>query len=219
MRAGFFLAFALLLAPAAVHAAEDKAVEVISGRSVTFTSPISIGDTANSNPEVFEVILDRDTRQVTVVGGRRAGSGTYIIWSPNRKRRYEVLVKVRAQNYEATAQALRDAFIDIDGVTVRIVADQVLVEGTVVLPEELIVIDRVLSKYPEAVNLVGLDQSVLNTLAKAIEQEIGRDTVHTKVVGDTILLEGYVYSEAEKKRAQDIADALLPRTNNKIQIK
>ena len=102
-------------------------------------------------------------------------------------------------------------------ITVRVVGRNIIVDGVVVLPEHLITVDKMVARYPEVVNLVGLDSSTMETIAAAITREIARPGVTARVAGSVILLEGSVYSQAEKERAEMIANALLPRIKSEIQ--
>ena len=67
--------------------------------------------------------------------------------------------------------------------------------------------------------LAKFDDSIVgNYAAQAILQDIGLDTVTARVVGDTVILEGVVYSQADLKRAEEIARLKMPNVKNLLQI-
>lgn len=215
-RVGLLVLIAIgLISGTAFAAEEQETVTIIAGRSHTYHSPVPIGDISNSNAPVVGDHVNRKSNEI-VFFGNKAGEATYVIHSARNQKRITLLVRVVERDVETAAEEIRAILADLDGVTVRAVGQNVLLEGTVLLPENLLVVDETAKRYPEVINLVGLDETLMRTLAEAITDEIDRPGVRARAAGDVIFLEGTVTSEAEKQRAEKIAEALLPRVKSSL---
>ncbi len=215
-RAGWLLLLAIsLFAPTAAEAGED--VVIVIGKQVTITVPFPIGSGANSNPGVVQATV-LDKRRI-ILFGRKVGSASYVVFDErNRSRRVEYDVRVVSEDLGRVRDDLQRQIGDIEGVEVNVRGDQVIVEGDVALEMEKQRIDKLTFNRPNVQNLVRLSPLAVKALARTIEQNIGRPDVTARPLKDKILLEGVVYSEEQKTRAEAIATTLYNNVVNVIEI-
>ena len=107
---------------------------------------------------------------------------------------------------------------DIEGVEVNVKGDQVVVEGDVALESELQRIAKLTEKRLNVQNLVRLSPLAVKALARTIEQNIGRPDVTARPLKDKILLEGTVYTDEQKVRAEAIATTLYNNIVDVIEV-
>lgn len=212
--AGFFLA-------PRIASAED--IVIVVGKSATVQVPFPLGQGANSNPEVVQAVPDVGARKI-IFFGRKTGRATYTIFDArNRARKVEYEIDVIAEDLYRKRDYLQRQIGDIEGVEVRVQGDSVIVEGDVALEAELQRINKLTlgpggGPLPNVQNLVRLSPLAVKALARTIEQNIGRPDVTARPLKDKILLEGVVYSEEQKARAEAIAKTLYDNVVNVIEI-
>lgn len=209
-----------MLAPG-IASAEDIAIVV--GKSATVTVPFPLGQGANSNPEVVQAVPDVGARKI-IFFGRKTGRATYTIFDRrNRSVKIEYNIDVIAEDLFRKRDYLQRQIGDIEGVEVRVQGDSVIVEGDVALESELARINKLTlspggAPLPNVQNLVRLSPLAVKALARTIEQNIGRPDVTARPLKDKILLEGVVYSEEQRARAEAIAKTLYENVVNVIEI-
>lgn len=211
----------MFLVPRAAFADD---VVIVVGKSYTVTVPFPLGQGANSNPEVVQAVPDPAQRKL-IFFGRKVGRATYTIFDArNRARKVEYEIDVVAEDLFRLRDYLQRQIGDIEGVEVRVQGDSVIVEGDVALESELQRIAK-LTQSPggggtraNVSNLVRLSPLAVKALARTIEQNIGRPDVTARPLKDKILLEGVVYSEEQKARAEAIAKTLFDNVVNVIEI-
>lgn len=217
-----FLVLTLLATTSAAAEREfDAEIQIVAGHQMVYDSKIPIGGISNSNPRAVRDVVDRKNNQI-IFFGTAPGEMTYVIFDRhNARRRYTILVRVVDKDLGRAADELRSLFQErgLDGISVRVAGRGVLVEGSVTLPKDLVLVNKILKRYPEAVNLVGIDKATLETLVEDIEHEIDRPTVQVRLLGNTVVLEGWVTSQAEKDRAEEIAEAILGGMDSRLEVR
>lgn len=215
-----FLLVVLLVLPRAAFADD---IVIVVGKSYTVNVPFPLGQGANSNPEVVQAVPDPGQRKL-IFFGRKVGRATYTIFDArNRARKVEYEIDVVAEDLYRLRDYLQRQIGDIEGVEVRVQGDSVIVEGDVALESELQRIAKLTqgpggSVRPNVQNLVRLSPLAVKALARTIEQNIGRPDVTARPLKDKILLEGVVYSEEQKVRAEAIAKTLYENVVNVIEV-
>lgn len=104
-----------------------------------------------------------------------------------------------------------------EGLTLRIVGDQIVADGKVLVPKEISRVDEVLKKVggADVLNLIELSPLTLEMFAKKIEEEINggknrpRD-VRTSVKNGRIFLEGIVDRKVDRDLAERICQTYFP---------
>lgn len=198
--------------------AQDE-LTIVQGRSETYRSRVPIANTTNSNPRVVEAAVDRRTNEI-VFFGRRRGTATYTIADRrNPSIRVEVLIRVIGSDMDEIRRNLIKAIGDIEGVVIRFAGENILLEGEVSLDSEIRRIDSIATRYPQVINNVTLSPLTLRIFARTIEKDIGLPDVQARPLKDSILLEGVVYSEEQKVKAETIAKARFPRIVNTLEVR
>ncbi len=210
-------ALVIVVAPAAARAAEE--VVIVVGKQVTVNIPFPIGSGANSNPEVVQAVVDPQSRRI-IFFGRRVGSASYVVFDArSRTNRKEYDIRVVGEDLARIRDNLQRQIGDIEGVEVKLQGDQVIVEGDVALESELQRIEKLTLNRPNIQNLVRLSPLAIKATARTIQQAIDRPEVTARPLKDKILLEGDVYSDEQKTRAEMIATTLFSNIVNVIEVK
>ncbi len=108
----------------------------------------------------------------------------------------------------------------IEGVEVRRSGRKIILEGTVLTDRDKEKVDRIAEQYPQVVNLVHVDrQTEERLLADEIRRRLNLPSVLVRVVGRKAILEGEVYDEASRERAEQVATAYADDVVNLISIR
>lgn len=159
-----------------------------------------------------------DVADVKVVGksqllvtAQASGRTTLTVWTGSQQLQRTVIVEPpRAEDLARQLKAL--GFSELD---VRTIGDKVVVDGHVESLQDMRRLRSIVSGLSYVSLLVRLDAQVVNaalsTTAEQINTALKRNGIASAkavVVGQRILLEGSVSDEAERDKAQRIADAL-----------
>lgn len=210
--------FLALLAGPISEAQAAEEIVIVTGKSRTVQIPFPIGGGSNSNPRTVQAVPDLQNRRITFFG-RNPGQASYVVFdSRSRTNRIEFDIRVVAQDLARLRDDMQRQLGDIEGVEVRVSGDQVVIEGDVALEAELKRVQKVASSSNSVINLVRLSPLAVKALARTIEQNIARPDVTARPLKDKILLEGIVYSEEQRIRAESIAKTLYDNVVNVIEI-
>ena len=124
-------------------------------------------------------------------------------------------VIVANQNLVRYLERLKDKLREVEGITINIEDQKVVIRGDVLSPNDYgIIVNEIGDKsYGDAViNKAIMSNVTLNALAKKIESDVQlfAPTVRAKVLNGKIILDGSVDSEAMKARALRRAEWYLP---------
>ncbi len=140
---------------------------------------------------------------------KRQGSSIMIIKNKEDKIITRLHIDIQRDNLHKIAAELRDLFIAIDGIEVKIYNKKVIIDGQVLLPREMDRINAVVAKYGDTGlvhSLVTYSPQAQKKIAEIIEKEIGYPEVTVRYAYNRFLLEGCVNSPDEKTRALHIAE-------------
>ena len=205
--------------PSMTWAQDSEEIIIVKGRQKIIKPGIPIGTTSNSNTRVLEAVVQRDQNQV-ILFGQRVGEATFIIFdrrNPGIREEYEI--RVIGADLDRIRRQLLSAIGDIEGVNIRVVGNQVLIEGEVSLEQERFRIQTLADRFPQVISLVILSPLTLQILASTIERDIGIPEVQARPLKDKILLEGVVYSPEQKLKAEEIAKARHPKIINTLEVR
>lgn len=214
---GIPLVAALLMGFPGTSRAGDEIVIVV-GKQQMVTVPFPIGQGLISNASVVKTFVDTDARRITFFGIRPGGSTYTVFDARSRNHRIEYDIRVVSEDLNRVRDDLQRQIGDIEGVEINIRGDQVIVEGDVALEGEMQRIAKLCGGHTNVQNLVHLSPLAVKALARTIEQNIGRPDVTARPLKDKILLEGVVYSDEQKERAEAIATTLYSNIVNVIEV-
>ena len=142
---------------------------------------------------------------------KRVGSATLTIQDARGRIISEFFLTVRRSDLNKVAKEIQLLLSEIDGITVRIINNKVIVDGQVLLPKELSRIYSVVQQYGDkASNLVTLSPIAQRKIAEYIERDINNPQIHVRTVNGKFLLEGIadVGSATENLRERSRAEAI-----------
>jgi pilus assembly protein CpaC len=137
---------------------------------------------------------------------------TLTIHDSKDRKLYEFRLDVKKSNLTKVAQEIRALLTDIEGITIKIINNRVVVDGQVLLPRELSRIIAVVGQYgdQQASSLVTLSPIAQKKIAAAIMADIDRPEITVRAVGDKFILEGVAANKDERDRAYQIAQVYVP---------
>lgn len=132
----------------------------------------------------------------------------------------ELHLDIRESSVDKTIRDLKALLSDIEGVEYKAVNGGVVLDGFVLLPQDLLRVNNVVATYKQGVpdgvaaikinSLVTLSPIARKRIIEYISREINNPEVTVSSVGDYIKLEGSVNSEDEKRRIVDLVSVYLP---------
>ena len=142
---------------------------------------------------------------------KKVGSATLTIQDARGRIISEFFLTIRRSDLNKVAKEIQLLLSEVDGITVRIINNKVIVDGQVLLPKELSRIYSVVEQYGDkASNLVTLSPIAQRKIAEYIERDINNPQIHVRNVNGKFLLEGVadVGSTPENRRERDRAEAI-----------
>lgn len=192
------------LGPSYARAAET--LQMVRGAQRIISAP-GVSRIAIADPNVADVkVVGPGEVLVTATGDGRT---ELTIWRGSRVTKYEVVVST--MDPRQLKREIEKLLGDREGLRVRVVRDQVYIEGKVLTLSDLEKAEEVATMYPQARNLVKLDPSAHSHIANALNKQLSRvglNTAKATVVGKTIFLEGTVDSEADLKKAEIVTQGM-----------
>lgn len=161
--------------------------------------------------KVTKISLDRNSGMLKFTP-QKPGFGTLAIHDAKDKKLYEFRISVQRSDYAKVAQEVRALLSDIEGITIKIINNKVVVDGQVLLPKEMNRIISVVNQYGESrvSSLVTLSPLAQRKIAQAIANDINNPEITVRAVNDKFILEGSAADMAEKDRAEAIAQMYVP---------
>jgi Flp pilus assembly secretin CpaC len=159
---------------------------------------------AMGNPDVADVHVTSPGELLLL--GRHQGRTTLTLWVGGRPTTRTVIVD------DGSGDDLARLIHDLVNPTLKVrnYEDRIVVDGVVDSLEELRRLQQIVGDDARVTLLVRLDSGALRALAENITQAFHRNGLleaRASAVGTRILLEGAVTDEAERQKAQSIADA------------
>ncbi|MDX9731144.1 MAG: hypothetical protein RBT63_05180, partial [Bdellovibrionales bacterium] len=138
-------------------------------------------------------------RGVILMRPRNEGLATLSIHDRNDNKIYEFFLDVKRSNLTKVVREIRALLADIEGITVKIINNRVVVDGQVLLPRDLSRILAVIAQYGEAQasSLVTLSPVAQRKIAQMISNHIGNPEIEVLPINDKFILEGTVSDAAE----------------------
>lgn len=151
----------------------------------------------------------------------KAGSGIVTLHNKKTGQIYlELHLDIRDSVVDKTIRDLKALLADVEGLEYKAVNGGVLIDGFVLLPQDLLRVSNVIATYRNT-GAEGAGKVIINSLVtlspiarkriiEYISREVNNPEVTVSSVGDYIKLEGSVNSEEEKRRIADLVAVYLP---------
>jgi pilus assembly protein CpaC len=141
----------------------------------------------------------------------KAGVATLSIHEKTGNKIFEYRIEVRDTKLTKMVREIRALLSDIEGISIKIVNDRVVVDGKVVHPEDLNRIVGVLGQYgTDAASLVEVSPFAQQKIAEIIEREINNPDVQVRARNGVFVLTGEVQTEFDSKQAELVARTFAP---------
>lgn len=143
---------------------------------------------------------------------RTEGFGTMTIHDKRNGRVVaEYRIDVKKNKLDKVVKEMQSLIGDIEGITIKVINNRVVVDGQVLLPRDFSRIIDVVKQFGEqASSIVTMSPVALKKIAEMISREINNPEVEVQAINDKIILKGYVNSADEQARAEIIAKTYLP---------
>lgn len=161
--------------------------------------------------KVTRLSINRD-QNILLFQATKQGVATLTIHNSKGQKIYEFNLDVRKSDLTKVAQEIRALLSDIEGITVKIINNRVVVDGQVLLPRDMNRIISVVAQYGEklASSLVTLSPMAQQKIKQAIANDINNPEITVRAVNDKFILEGVAIDQGEKDRAEAIAQMYVP---------
>jgi pilus assembly protein CpaC len=134
-----------------------------------------------------------------------------IIDSKTKKVVAEYNVSIKKSRLDGVANEIRALLGDVEGISIKVVNNRVVVDGQVLLPKDMSRIYSVVQQFgDQAATLVTLSPLALKKITEYIIRDINNPDIEVRAVNDKIILQGYANNEDEKTRAEIIAKTYMP---------
>lgn len=170
-----------------------------------------------ADPAVIDAKPAQDGQSVLVSGLAEGNSELRI----ERLQGSELVTNVVVRSdLSQMADQIKELLSDVEGLEIKIMGNKIVLKGKILTKSDNEKVSKVIGAYPGIIlNMSTFDTSGMShAYEQAILQEIGLDTITARVMGDTVVLEGVVYSAADLKRAEEIARLKMPNVRNLIQV-
>lgn len=139
------------------------------------------------------------------------GVGTLTIHDGKGLAVAEYRIEVRKSRLDTIMREMQGLLGDIEGISIKVVNNRVVVDGQILLPRDMNRIYNVVSQYGElATSIVSLSPLAQKKIAEFIARDINNPEIEVRAVNDKFILQGVANNEDESKRAEVIAKLYVP---------
>ncbi len=118
---------------------------------------------------------------------------------------------IKKTDLQRVAKEIQSLLTTIEGITIRILNNKVVVDGQILLPSDMKRIHSVVKQYGNlATSLVVLSPIAQNKIAEFIEKKISNPEIRCNAINGKFILEGFASEQAEKDKAEIIAKMYIP---------
>ena len=147
---------------------------------------------------------------ILILTPNKTGVATMNIVDSSNKIIQEIRLKVTESKLSSVAKEVTSLLGGIDGISVKIVNNKVIVDGEVLLPVDMNRINAVLKQFPgQASSIVTMSPLALKKMAEIIEREVNNPEIHCKAANESFILEGWAADKNEQQRAEIIAKTFV----------
>lgn len=165
-----------------------------------------------ARPELLNITARPSKREIEF-NGIKPGTTTVTIRDTAGDIRLQYTIVVTATGSSSVVSELRELIGDVEGLRIVIKGGKIVVEGEIVVPDDIGRVSKVLVNYPMVLTLIELSPQTQRVIARKMSDELAKNNlkdVTVRVVNKTYWLEGVVSNEEKKKLALIIAKAYLP---------
>ncbi len=209
--------------PRAKKESEEKAskqeVLLIAGLQSTYDIPFKPCMTGGNYDECLRItnkslvtVQYAEQKSQLIFTPLKKGETTVVIRDDGGDIRIILNVVISESNLVRRVKELKDLLKDIEGVEIKVVADKIVVDGEVVVVQDLNRLYAVLSDgaYKDIVmNLVTVSPMGLKLFAEKMQTEINNQAIKVRTMNGMFILEGQVESADQKDLALKVAKGMI----------
>lgn len=172
-----------------------------------YNTKIQIG-----NQKILSLLLAPSRREITF-RGKNAGKTSVTVRDAAGDIRDKFIVTVSADGTSNTVRELRELMGEVEGIDISIKGGKVVVEGMIVVPGDIGIVNTVLSQYRDVLALIELSPQTQRVIGRKMQEEINKNNmkdVTVRIVNGNYWVEGVVNSAGKKEIATQIAQRYLP---------
>jgi pilus assembly protein CpaC len=157
-----------------------------------------------ANPAVIDAKPALDGQSVLVSGLTEGNSELRI----ERLQGADLVTNVVVHaDLNGTLEQIKTLLSDVEGLDIKVIGDKIVFKGNILTKSDYDNVGKVAAAYSSVtLNMTKLYSSQMDKfIEEAILKDIGIDTVSARVMGDTVILEGVVFSETDATRAVEMA--------------
>lgn len=202
---------------------KEKSLTLPLGASRILQFPFAIGPVNLGDPNVlkFERIKEKGSNDINrlMLTPITPGTTDLTIHDTAGSPRISYQVRITREDLGQIISQLEELLGDIEGLKIRSVGGTVILDGEIVLPKDMVRINRVVEalrdrdakkKEVPIKNLASISKLTMTILAERIEREIGSPEITVKVINNNLFLEGTAVDNPEAERAREIARTYMP---------
>jgi pilus assembly protein CpaC len=142
---------------------------------------------------------------------KRVGVATLTVHDASNRIVAEYRLDVKKSDLTKVVREIRSLLGDIEGISIKVVNNKVVVDGQILLPQDMNRIFSVVQQFGDkAASIVTLSPLAQRKIAEFIERDINNPEIHVRSINEKFILEGQAESEDEKARAEIIAKMYVP---------
>jgi pilus assembly protein CpaC len=139
------------------------------------------------------------------------GLATLTLHDKNNNKVAEYRIVVKKNRLDQVAREIQSLLADIEGITIKIANNKVIIDGQVLLPRDYARIWNVWNEYKDVSAIfVTMSPMSMKRIAEYIAKEINNPEIEVRPINDKIMLTGTVGSDAEKNNILQIATGYMP---------
>ncbi|MGH7973298.1 MAG: pilus assembly protein N-terminal domain-containing protein, partial [Limisphaerales bacterium] len=190
---------------------------VVKGATTQIAVPEGIKNIVVQKKEIVDARPAADGKTLTVAGLVEGTSDLRIERLQGAELLYKVTVRADLQKM---IDEIKELLADVEGVEIKEVGSKIWLRGNVATKTGYDMVEKVAEAYGGTViNGTKLDRSTTGKiLCRLILDDIGVDSINARLVEDTVILEGVVYSKADADRAVQLAERRNPKVLNLMSV-
>jgi pilus assembly protein CpaC len=213
------LLLAVLLPASSSFAQPDGGVIALGVGQQKVLQIADVSRVAIGEPEIADVKQVGSGSELLITG-LGEGRTSLLVWRRNRGR-LSYLVTVRAQDPKELVSEVRALLGDREGIQVRVVGENVYLEGEALTPGDWSRVQEVAQLFPAVRSFVRPSASARKLAADELNRALARagfPGVSASVAGDALLLEGSVESDEEMKKLELLARSVGEKPENLVSV-
>ncbi len=158
-----------------------------------------------------KILLDRERKILDFIP-LKEGVKTFAMHDRKGQKFFEYRLDIQKTELTKVVREVRSLLHDIEGITVKIVNNKVVIDGQVLLAQDLNRIYGVIAQYSDGQvsSLVEINPIAQKKIAEIIERDINNPDIEVRAVNGKFILKGIANNADERAKAEIIAKTYMP---------